>query len=92
MNFLGLKDEPDFINDSGIKWWLLQGTTDYATREDKLGTCLEDLECYLVEFPDGDKNYVAVRNGRVVKETKLLEDLASYIDVQKVQKRFNDKE
>lgn len=84
------RDEPDFINDTGIKWWLDKETTHYAKRENHNGTKL-DYQVFVVEKPDGYKTRIILDEKRQpIYEHQRLEDIAVKIDILKLIKERGD--
>ena len=84
-----LNDQPDFVNEEGVKWWKDEDLTDYARRKDVHGTRLEHIVVWQVEFPDGVKTRLLVDNdkGEPLYENQGLEAMAVRIDVMKMLKR-----
>lgn len=85
---LSLNDEPDFINEQGVKWWRLPTSTHYAQRPDAHGTKLH-LSCFLVEIPEDGKAYIALNldTKKVEIEAHSFEALGVKIDLMKYQAR-----
>ena len=89
MNLINIdEDNPDFINEDGVKWWLINGTTDYAQRPNIKGTSLKNIQCYLTEFKDGSKIYVLldINVHQVIFNSSQLEAMVCYIDMLKINK------
>ncbi len=82
--------EPDHVNELGIKWWLEKNLTAYANNPDRNGTCLEKVQCFIVEFPDGRKTRVLVEEGQVLYANSSLEGIGTKIDIMKVTKRYDN--
>lgn len=82
--------EPDFVNELGVKWWLNNNLTTYASQPDHRGTVLSDVLVYIVEFPEGRKTFVLVRNGNVIFDDPSLETVGSRIDTLKVMQRYDN--
>ena len=63
-NPFGLPKEPDFINDVGVKWWGINiGDQTYGT-------------AVYVEAPNGDSDYLIIKDGEIIYGTKGVEALA----------------
>ncbi|WP_152467710.1 hypothetical protein [Gordonia terrae] len=62
-NPFALPSEPDFTNEIGVKWWGIN-----AGRA-------EDGTAVYVEAPDGDRDYLILKDGEVLYGTKSLEAL-----------------
>lgn len=56
---------PDFVNDLGVKWWSVD----------------RHLGIWLTEHPDGQRTFVAVDGGQVVKEGLSLEAVAAWAEI-----------
>lgn len=78
--------EPDFINDAGIKWWLEKDLTRWAHKPlgKQASPLPKDTRVYLTEFPDGEKMRVVIMDGGPVYEHTSLEDIAVWLDMQKL--------
>jgi len=82
--------EPDHVNELGIKWWLEKNLTEYANNPDRRGTCLENVQCFIIEFPDGRKTRVLVEEGQVLYDDGSIEGIGTKIDMMKAAKRYAD--
>jgi hypothetical protein len=74
------KTEPDFINETGVKWWHDESSTRYARTPDLFGITLPKVACFRVEFPSGERSLVIVEDGQAVWEGQRLEDMGVEID------------
>jgi hypothetical protein len=84
---LPFDEEPDFVNELGVKWWKDETLTDYAQREDALGTALNAV-CFYIEEPCGTKSRVLVSKGEEIMEVdQSLEGMAIKIDLRKFMQR-----
>lgn len=87
MGFTYTDREPDFINESGVKWWIEKSLTQWAQKEDRHGTSLP-FTAFLLEFQDGAKTYVLVNDKQeVLADSTQYEAIACDIDVLKFLKR-----
>lgn len=78
---IDLEQEPLFLNERGVRFWLHPMLTDEA---EELG----DVVAYVLQEPDGQKWYmVATHGGKPLHTTKLFESAASHIEWLKVIKR-----
>ena len=85
-------EDPIFINEEGVKWWIDESTTKYAQKEDKHGTKL-DAVCYVTEEPNGRKTRVLVsKNQEIIEEDQTLDGMGCKIDVRKFLKRCDEEE
>ncbi len=73
-------EEPDFINEEGVKWWLQKvcwgGENNLKERLDKLG-----IRWYFIEMPDGDKCHVVLKGMKVIKEETSLGAVSCFLDL-----------
>ena len=78
--------EPDFVGPTGIRWWLDKGLTKWAKAPlgSRKSPLPEDTRAYLTEFPDGEKNYVVIMDGKPVFDSKSMEGIAVWLDAQKL--------
>lgn len=83
------EEESHFINELGIKWWLDEQTTKYATRPDSNGISL-NLTVWVTEKPDEVKQYVIVNDAQheVIFSHTVLENIACHIDILKCEEKF----
>lgn len=72
------KNDPDFINDKGIKWWLDKDLTKYARNKPNC----EQMIAYVVKEPSGELNRLLVENEEIIYGTQVLEDLCVHIDIE----------
>lgn len=73
------KNEPDFINDEGVKWWLDKDLTKYANRASL------DYQAFIVMKPDGYTTRLVLDELRKpIYDSQKLEDVAFFIDKQKL--------
>ena len=79
--------EPDFVGPTGIKWWKDKSLTEWAHKplgnRDK-SPLPKDTRVYLTEFPDGQKNYVVIVDGKPAYECLSVEGIAAWLDAQKL--------
>lgn len=85
-------NEPDFINDDGVKWWKHDSITRWAHNENSQGISLPNLYGFITETVAGIKSFVLVdySTNRVVYSSQLLEDVACHIDMVKTVKLFDE--
>lgn len=83
-DLLGTDREPDFTNDEGVRWWLLDVGTAYARNPDRAGRTLPEASAWLAEEPDGTRTFVLVDGGEAIYSTQRLEDLGVRIDIMKM--------
>lgn len=77
------QNEPDFINEIGVKWWLDKATTKYAKSADSIGVTL-DVVCFFIEETNGRRSRVLVSKDKgAIYENQNLEALLSKIDILK---------
>ena len=69
------KDEPTFVNELGVKWWLIGIGSSLADEPS-----VKDGVIYLTLMPDGKKSYIVVLDDQIVKETGNLEYAAGKTD------------
>lgn len=85
-------DDPDFVNDLGVKWWLDKSLTEYATREDGNGIGLSDITIWCVEKPNGYKTHIMTQGEEALYENQKLEDMAVHVDILKLNCHFDEKD
>lgn len=77
------KQQPDFVNEQGVKWWLDKDSTRYASKENSNGISL-DYQIFVVEEPDGRKTRLVLDEKRKpVYEHTHIESIAVWLDIQK---------
>lgn len=79
------------VDSLGVKWYLDQSATAYATGRDAEGTELSTIRIYLVEELNGAYSFVVVRNQDVIFESPVLDKIGEYIDKMKSMKRLGFK-
>lgn len=67
-------DEPDFVNEQGVKWWL-NGPWSGG-------------QIWMTELPTGEQEYVAIRDGQFVASGTALDAVAVKLDVLDVAERL----
>ena len=89
MSLSDFSGEPDFINEEGVKWWRDDFITHYAQKPDIHGTKLNNIICWAVEFPDGQRTRLLIDNekGIPIHESPTLEGMGIEIDLLKFMKR-----
>lgn len=85
------KDEPDFINEHGYKWWHVPEIESYCSQQSGILPPISNCSVWYVER-EQERDYVIIMNNEIVKTTKLIEDVYSYIDVLRAIKMFDDGE
>ena len=78
-----INEKPDFTNEQGVKWFHYKNGTDYANRNSP-GTKPLNAQAWLVEFPNGDRNYALVKDGNVIAEATSIEALGIKIDLLRI--------
>ena len=68
-NPLALPAEPDFTNDLGVKWWGID-----------IGQAVDGTAVYVV-VPDGNRDYLILKDDEIIFGTKNLEALAYHFTV-----------
>lgn len=71
------EQEPDFVNDKGIKWW----------RDDDFNYLTEKLPksaVFLVEFPDGVKEWVITYENKPIYNNQSAEAICCYFELFKI--------
>ncbi len=66
---------PDAIGVDGNKYWQDKTTQMYARSLE-----LEDLRCFLVELPDGDRVRLVARGTEPLFEANSLEEVGAFLD------------
>lgn len=87
---LDLTQDPDFINEQGIKWWFDKGTTRFAIMEDQFGTSLNAV-AWVAEHPDGSRTRLLIDDDtkEIIAESPQLDGIGVKIDLLKYLKRDN---
>jgi len=80
------KNPPDFVNAGGVKWWIHQELTDYASRVDHKSTPLGRFSVHVAQLPSGVKSFVLIQDGRVIKDCSDLETATTRIDMMRMMK------
>ena len=85
--------EPNFVNDLGIKWYIDELVTQYCLKENISGVFLDNVLAYVVVLPDGntDRVLVDVNKQEVIYSTKSLEEIGVEIDKLKLLKSYEKK-
>ena len=88
------KQEPNFVNELGIKWYFDELVTDYCMKENISGVFLDNVLAYVVVLPSGetDRVLVDVNNKEVIYATKSLEEIGVEIDKLKLLKSYEKHE
>lgn len=88
------KQEPNFVNELGIKWYFDELVTDYCMKENISGVFLDNVLAYVVVLPSGETNRVLVdvNNKEVIYATKRLEEIGVEIDKLKLLKSYEKHE
>lgn len=77
-------DNPDFVNEKGVKWWAVRNLNERAMDKSVLGISMPGLQSWLAELPSGERNYVLVLNGEPMAESQSLETIAAKLDMIKM--------
>jgi len=80
------KTKPDFVNDTGIKWWVDKACTQWAREKNINDVALPDVVVFLIEEPSSRRTRVIVENGEVVFDNQNLEAIGAHIDIMKLQR------
>jgi len=85
--------EPNFVNELGIKWYIDELVTQYCLKENISGVFLDNVLAYVVVLPDGntDRVLVDVNKQEVIYATKNLEEIGVEIDKLKLLKSYEKK-
>lgn len=85
--------EPNFVNELGIKWYIDESVTHYCLKENISGVFLDNVLAYVVVLPDGntDRVLVDVNKQEVIYATKNLEEIGVEIDRLKLLKSYEKK-
>ena len=85
--------EPNFVNELGIKWYIDELVTQYCLKENISGVFLDNVLAYVVVLPDGNTDRVLVdaNNQEVIYATKNLEEIGVEIDKLKLLKSYEKK-
>ena len=68
--------EPDYINYDGFKFWMHGDLSKYAKSKGL------DMMTWIVESPNGVREFVTVSKGKPVHSSQSLEAVACWMDVQ----------
>ena len=85
--------EPNFVNELGIKWYIDELVTQYCLKENISGVFLDNVLAYVVVLPDGNTDRVLVDANKqeVIYATKNLEEIGVEIDKLKLLKSYEKK-
>ncbi len=79
-----LKDQPDFVNEEGTKWWRHDFLSDYATRKGVHGVSMP-ATCFAAETKDGHKSFVLINStDGPLYDCQALDAMACWIDAWKL--------
>lgn len=70
------KDEPTFVNEMGVKWWLVSVGSSMDDTKDSP----KDGAIYRTEHPDRAEAYVVIHKGEPILETGSLESAFMRVD------------
>lgn len=83
--------QPDFVSDTGVKWYFDTHTTEYARRDvSKLvslkssGKGIATIRCYVVVFPSGETTRVVLDNDTPIYESTSLDAIGCFLDMLKL--------
>ena len=82
-------NEPDHVNDMGVKWWLEKGMTDYARKENINGTKLPNITAFIVE-KEGIKTRLLMDGEDIIYGNGNLEAVAVQINILKLLKEMDE--
>lgn len=85
-------NEPDFVNELGIKWYVDKHVTEYCFKGNISGVALNNIIAYVVVKPTGETDRVLVKypDKAVIFNTKSLEEIGVEIDRLKLVKTFDN--
>jgi hypothetical protein len=69
-------DDPDFVNDQGVKWW---AHSSWAGGQ-----------IWITELPNGDREYVGIRNGQLVANSTAQDVIAVKLDMLAAAERYDN--
>lgn len=78
-------NDPDFVNETGVKWWRDSVTNSYAKFKG-----IENAQGFLIELPDGYKTRVLIVDDELVAEDQSIEGLGGKIDQLALHKNFGE--
>lgn len=84
--------EPDFVNELGVKWYVDKDVTRYCFLENLSGTFLDDVLAYVTVLPSGETDRVLVQRDRIIYAGKSLEEIGVEIDKLKSLKSYEKHE
>ena len=83
---------PDFTNEEGVQWWIDKTLTHHARGEGVGGVKLPDIVVFLVKEPNGRMTRLVTRGQEILHDDQSFEGVASYIDMMKASKHFDERE
>ena len=78
--------QPDFVSDTGVKWYFDTHTTEYARRDSlkSSGKGIATIRCYVVVFPSGETTRVVLDNDTPIYESTSLDAIGCFLDMLKL--------
>ena len=83
--------DPVFITEKGVKLYLDNEMVKIINNEIKrLG--LKNVQAFLAIHPDGDKEYLLVKDGKPYHASQKAEDIGSYIEILALTEKYEKSE
>ena len=83
--------DPVFITERGVKLYLDNEMVKIINNEIKrLG--LKNVQAFLAIHPDGDKEYLLVKDGKPYHASQKAEDIGSYIEILALTEKYEKSE
>lgn len=83
------KSKPAFVTESGIKLYLDNEMVKLLNRRiEQLN--LKNIQTFLALHPDGNIEYLLVKDGKPYHESRKIEDIESNIEVLALTQKFHD--
>lgn len=79
--------KPDFVNESGTKFWVDKAVTSYAQKPDVLGRALPHVIVFYTEDDMGGKSYAITEFQEYLFTSQSLEEIGAHIDIMKIQRQ-----
>lgn len=78
-----IQQEPDFVNDQGVKWWLDHHSTSEAKKRG-----LSDVTVWIVCTPEEYYSRIILEGQEYEFESQQLEAIGTHLDLMKADREF----
>lgn len=73
-------EDPVYVDDKGVKWWVDEYITQYCRQESKSGGYLKRFIAYVLQYPDGKLERVLICNDEIIAKSNTSEGIIAEVD------------